>query len=354
MMANHTITADRITEQQLVIAQLVTKIHFEEKPELEIRYGKVGREKSIQDVAYHLSYLAESIRSESENIFNSYVVWASSVLTSRNVPIEILIDNLFMLDKACNQLLLIEDYKSATKYITSSIQKLKQSKPFPPSYLTEGNPLFDSAKKYLSYLLEGKRKEAQLLIDGLIENNQPLPLIFEYIFQATQHEVGLLWQTNKITVAHEHYCTASTQQIMASLYPYIFNSKRKGLKMIACAISGDLHELGIRMVSDMFELDGWDTYYLGANMPDTNIITSIKEQKADVLALSVTMPFHLNKAESLIKKIRNDKNLDKVIIIVGGYTFNVDSTLWKRFGADGMAHNSKEAVLLANRLIKGH
>ncbi|MGK2861433.1 MAG: cobalamin B12-binding domain-containing protein [Chitinophagaceae bacterium] len=353
-MAEHTSIADRISEQQLVIAQLTTKIHFEEKPELEIRYGNVGREKSIQDVAYHVSYLAEAIRSESEDIFNSYIVWSSSVLNSRNVPIETLIDNLYMLDRACKKLLLIEDSNLATTYITSSIVKLKHAKPFPPSYLTEENPLFDSAKKYLAFLLAGNRNKAQVLINELIENKQPLPIIFEYIFEATQHEVGLLWQTNKITVAHEHYCTASTQQIMSSLYPYIFNAKRKGLKMIACAISGDLHELGIRMVSDMFELDGWDTYYLGANMPDINIITSIKEQKTDVLALSVTMPFHLGKVERLIKKIRNDKNLDNLIIIVGGYTFNSDPTLWKRLGADGMTRNGTEAVGLANRLIKDH
>lgn len=121
--------------------------------------------------------------------------------------------------------------------------------------------------------------------------------------------------------------------------------------MMACTISGDLHEFGIRMVSDMFELDGWDTYYLGANMPDMNVITALKEQKIDVLALSVTMPFHLGKAENLIKKIRNDKSLEKLIIILGGYTFNIDRNLWKRIGADGMAENSKDAVLLANKLI---
>lgn len=353
-MANLTITANRISEQQLLIAQLVTKIHFEEKPELEVRYGTIGREKSIQDVVYHISYLAESIRSESQDIFNSYIEWVSSVLNSRNVPIDILIDNLYMLDRACKHLLLIEDYSFAANYITNSIQKLKHQKPFPTSYLTEENPMVDSANKYLSFLIEGNRNKAQLLINELIDNNQPLPQIFEHIFQATQHEVGLLWQTNKITVAHEHYCTASTQQIMSSLYPYIFNSKKKGLKLVACAISGELHELGIRMVSDMFELDGWDTYYLGANMPDINILTSLKDQNTDVLALSVTMPFHLSKAENLIKKIRTDRELDRLIIIIGGYTFNIDSKLWKRFGADGMAHNSRDAVLLANRLVKNH
>lgn len=350
-MVSHNITADKINELQLAIAQLVTKLHFEEKPELETRFGKVGKDKSIQDTVFHLSYLSEAIRSESEEVFNSYIEWTNIVLETRNVPSNVLIDNLKYLERACEQLLPTETLADVSIYLRKGIQNLQHTKPFPSSFLTDANPLLDSAKKYLSLLLAGNRIEAQVLINELIEKKQSIPSIFEHIFQATQYEVGLLWQTNKITVAHEHYCTASTQQIMSSLYPHIFNSEKKGLKIIACAVSGDLHELGIRMVSDMFELDGWDTYYLGANMPDPNIITSIKEQKADVLALSVTMPFHLSKTESLIKRIRNDRELDKLIIIVGGYSFNIDPILWKRMGADGMAHDSKEAVLLANRLI---
>ena len=89
-------------------------------------------------------------------------------------------------------------------------------------------------------------------------------------------------------------------------------------------------------------------------MPDINIISAIKEQNSDVLALSVTMPFHLNKAESLIQKIRIDKELEKLKIILGGYIFNIDTSLWKKLGADGMAHNFNDAVILANQLIEQH
>ena len=190
------------------------------------------------------------------------------------------------------------------------------------------------------------------MILDLVNNNYEIALIFEHIFQATQYEIGLLWQKNKITVAHEHYCTASTQQIISSLYSIILNSKKNEYKMIACAISGELHELGIRMVADTFELNGWNTYYLGANMPDTDIIGALIEQKPDLLALSVTMPIHLSRATILIEKIRNEIDLNKLKIILGGYSFNVDQSLWKKMKADGMAHNCNEALILANQLIK--
>ncbi|MEO7767788.1 MAG: cobalamin-dependent protein, partial [Ferruginibacter sp.] len=146
-------------------------------------------------------------------------------------------------------------------------------------------------------------------------------------------------------------CTAATQLIMTSLYPYIFDSKKKGVKVMACTVAGDLHEIGIRMLSDVFELNGWDTYYMGASMPDNSIITALKEHQVNVLAISATMPIHISKVERLIKKIRSEETLVKLKIIVGGYPFNLDPELWNYVGADASAKDAREAVLKANQMI---
>ncbi|MBX2939425.1 MAG: cobalamin-dependent protein, partial [Ferruginibacter sp.] len=175
--------------------------------------------------------------------------------------------------------------------------------------------------------------------------------IYEYIFAATQYEVGVLWQSNKITVAHEHYCTAATQFIMSTLYPLIFNAEKKPYKMLGCTVSGSLHELGIRMVSDFFEKDGWNTYYMGANLPNKDIIAAIKEQKVDVLAISISMSFDISKVETLIKNIRSDETLNDLKIIVGGHPFNQIQGLWKLVGADGWAKNARETVELSNQMM---
>ena len=68
-----------------------------------------------------------------------------------------------------------------------------------------------------------------------------------------------LWQINKITVAQEHYFTATSKLIMSQLYSRIFASNKNGLKFIAVCVNEELHEVGIRMVSNILELDGWDT-----------------------------------------------------------------------------------------------
>jgi methanogenic corrinoid protein MtbC1 len=219
------------------------------------------------------------------------------------------------------------------------------------TFLRPDSPLDLYAERYLSFLLQGDRQKAQQLVHGLVKQNYGIPDIYEHIFQATQYQIGFLWQTKKITVAHEHYCTAATQLIMSTLYAHIFDSPKKGRKFLACAVSDDLHEMGIRMISDMFELDGWDTYYMGANMPDVHILTAINEQQPDVIGISATMPSHVGKAAALIEKVRSACNPAKFKILVGGYPFSLEPLLWNRIGADGSAKDAKEAVRLANNIL---
>ncbi len=80
---------------------------------------------------------------------------------------------------------------------------------------------------------------------------------------------------NQLGVAEEHYCTAATQLIMSQLYPYIFVAvERRGTAVASC-VSGDLHELGARMVCDFLELDGWSTHFFGANMPGAGVARTV-------------------------------------------------------------------------------
>ena len=346
----HTSSA-QITEQQDLLADLITNLHYEQQPELEMKYGRAGKERCKKDCRYHLSYLAEAVRLQSPEIFTGYLQWAQVMLQSRNIPVEDLAGNLKYLDIACRQLLTRDNYEVVSSHIYNAIKSLKYNTTVTGSFLSNDNPLLLYAKQYLSLLLKAKRKEAQCLIEDLLKNGQLIPDIYENIFAATQYEVGLLWQTNKITVAHEHYCTAATQLIMSTLYPLIFNAEKKKHKMLACTVSGGLHELGIRMISDFFERDGWDTYYMGASMPDINIISAIKEQHADILAVSISMPFDISKLETLINKIRSDATLNNLKIIVGGHPFNQLPELWKRVGADGWAKSAREAVELANQMM---
>lgn len=204
---------------------------------------------------------------------------------------------------------------------------------------------------YLRLLLQGKRHESSQLIMDAVANEMPIKDIYLHVFQPAQHEIGRLWQTNEVTVAQEHFCTATTQLIMSQLYPYIFNQEKNGLRLLATCVGGELHEIGLRMVTDFFEMDGWDTYYLGANMPTEGILATIEKQKPNIVAISTSMPFNVGTVTQLIADIRGAAYADDVRILVGGRPFNVSPNLWQRVGADAYALDAEQALQTAAALV---
>ncbi len=217
--------------------------------------------------------------------------------------------------------------------------------------LTNGSPLNLTANNYLTSLLNKDRQRAEEIITKAIEDGVPIKDVYLKIFQPVQWEIGRLWQTNKITVAMEHYCTAATQFIMSRLYNYIFATEKNGKSLVATSISGELHELGIRMVSDFFEMEGWNTFYLGANTPNKSIVDMIKDVNADVLAISATIYFNIPQVTELINYIKSETDPEKLKILVGGKAFNSYHELWKQVNADGYASDAEGAVNEAYRLI---
>ena len=176
--------------------------------------------------------------------------------------------------------------------------------------------------------------------------------VYLHVFQPSQYEIGRLWQLNRISVAQEHFCTAATQLIMGQLYERIFSSERIGYSLVATCVTGDLHEIGIRMISDFFEMEGWDTYYLGANAPTVDVVRAVSERRADLVAVSATMTFHVRKVRELVAAIRACEPCADTKVLVGGYPFNVAPGLWKEIGADGVARDAAEAVAVGLRLVE--
>jgi methanogenic corrinoid protein MtbC1 len=120
--------------------------------------------------------------------------------------------------------------------------------------------------------------------------------------------------------------------------------------VLTACVGGEQHALGARMVSDFFEMDGWNARYLGANTPSAVVIEAVRDTRADVLALSATMTSHIETVAEIIDLLRADAELGTTPVIVGGYPFNLAPDLWERVGADGYAPDAQAAPALAAEL----
>lgn len=332
-----------------IALEVVDKIYAEQR-DLVKEYDAAKREKSIRDVRYHLMFLSDAISVNSYILFEKYIGWARDIMDNIGISAPEFSKQISIINDVIYEKLDEKYQPLVKKYIDAAIKEFSKSKPKDLSFIQQSNRYYELAKDYLNLLLKGQRNNALRLIMKAAEN-VPIRDIYLSVFQPVQREIGRLWQKNKISVAQEHYSTAVTQFIMANLYPQIFKTVKKDIKFAGLSVSSELHEVGIRMVTDIFELEGWDTYYLGANTPADSVIEMINLYEIDVVGISATMSFHVSKVRDMISGIRQQTD-GRTVIIVGGYPFLQDKDLGDSIGADGFAKDADKAVEIANDLIK--
>ncbi len=329
------------------IARRAVELAYARRPELWNRFGDEGRKKSLRDMRYHIAYLNEAIGSGEKSLFLDYLDWVSGIFVSIGLPSTALTESLECLLEALHEL--GQDQVNAERMILEGITRTQASTTMIDSYRAPHAQHGELADRYMGLLLEGDSRAAGLAVGRAVEDGTPLKDVYLHVFQPVLWEIGRLWQTGAISVAKEHFCTAATSMIMARLMPEAA-APSSGLRVVSACVGSELHNLGIRMVSDFFEMDGWETRYLGASTPAASIVETVKEWKADILALSVTMTFHLPELRSVVAAARTQA-LHGLKIIVGGYPFRLSKDLWQSMGADGCGRDAQEAVTVAASLV---
>ncbi len=339
------------------IAQAAVAKDYARRPALLARYGEHDLTMYLQDSRFHsrfhTTYLADAISFSRPSIFKDYLGWLKEALAARGVAPEELHENL-----KCMREALAENLTPASVDVVLPVFEAAVADAFDEgaAHLHSSEqplPADGLAKRYLDLLLRCERQLALDLIQEAIRSGVGLREIWLRVFQDSQYEVGRLWQSNQISIAQEHYCTAATQTIMSRLYSHVFSAPRKGHILVTACAPGEIHELGMRMIADIFEMEGWDTYHLGANMPVAALADFVAQRQPDLVGLSATMTFHLEGVAMIIKALRENKQTCDVNLVVGGRAFNREPGLWREIGANAYACDIEDALNTAATLLAG-
>ena len=293
--------------------------------------------------------LGESLATASPAILIDHAHREQARSATRHIPAGFVVSSLEIMGDVLARELPPDYREQAGAFVRAAVTALKSSS----AGTATGTPLSPVARSLLDAILAGDSNRGGTIIDEALAAGTPVRDIYLHVFQPVLRETGRLWEQNEASVAQEHYVSGFIRQSMARMHDRIAVTVRKARgapSVVTASVGGELHDIGIRMVADFFEMDGWDVYYTGANTPVKCIIDAVKERKADAVAVSVTMPSRLPEIEYLIRSLRADPATAPVKIIVGGYPFGILPVLWKQVGADACASGADDAVTAANRL----
>ncbi len=203
--------------------------------------------------------------------------------------------------------------------------------------------------RFTAALLAGDTRQPMQVAHEQVMKREHLKDFYLQVIQPALVKVGELWETAEISVAQEHLASAIVTRVMASLYPRFISLEQTKGKAIVTAAPNEFHEIGPRMVADLLEVDGWDVDYYGANVPAEDIVREAINTQPFFIAVSVSMPFNLDRSKQLIQMVRNVAALNSVKIMVGGRCFNEYPQLLNDINADGSCHDAGCAVKLAEK-----
>jgi methanogenic corrinoid protein MtbC1 len=340
------------TNQDPRISEIAKKIYdgqFSRDPKLEDMYDDRQKRLWYQDILYNISYLNTAVQLKEKVLFTRYAVWLYELLCSlmkqfdRDIIKDQMVEHYRFIIKEAPGLFGEEDAPIAIEYLQAAIDVTEEAVtniPFSDRFLT--GKYVEIRQAYLHALLRSKTREASQIIADAARSGIPLEDIYEDILEETMHEVGELWHTNQITVDKEHYCTSTTQMVLSQFYDVIFSKDRCDKVILTCCVGSELHEMGGRMVSDIFEYHGWDSIYLGAAVPEPSIISAVQEHHPDLVALSVTMPHYLVDCRNIVHALR--EQFPQLKIAVGGRAFEMTDNLWQRWPIDVYTRSARELM----------
>ena len=128
--------------------------------------------------------------------------------------------------------------------------------------------------------------------------------IFKDIFIPFLDHIGLLWQTETLLPAHEHFISnLISQKIQIQTEKLQYNITNTSKKYVLFLPKNEIHELGLLYLNYELVLRGCNTIYLGQSLPLNNLNHFFKSDNKICFITSMTVMPYDAKVEEYFKEL---------------------------------------------------
>ncbi|MCS7280161.1 MAG: cobalamin-dependent protein [Desulfobacterota bacterium] len=127
--------------------------------------------------------------------------------------------------------------------------------------------------------------------------------------------------------------------------------KEKLGKVVIGTVEGDIHDIGKDIVVFMLDVNGYEVYDLGVDVPPSVFVEKIKEVKPQVVGLSGFLTLAFDSMKRTVEEIKKHGLRESVKIMIGGG--QIDEKVKEYVGADAYGKDAVAAVTLCRKWIGG-
>jgi methanogenic corrinoid protein MtbC1 len=125
-------------------------------------------------------------------------------------------------------------------------------------------------------------------------------------------------------------------------------TKRVG-KVVFGTVAGDIHDIGKNIVVFMLDVNGFEVYDLGVDVPAQKFVEKIKETGTPIVGLSGFLTLAFDSMKQTVDAVKAAGLRDKVKIMIGGG--QITEEVRKYTGADAYGKDAMTGVTLAKKWV---
>lgn len=171
---------------------------------------------------------------------------------------------------------------------------------------------------FIQKALSPDRTDLFKFFSYLYQHHVQLWEMFDFVLGPGMQTIGERWEKGEIGINHEHRASYETLEALSQLQTQVSTQHPVDRSVICACIEDELHEIGLRCASYIFEEAGWRVHYLGARTPVDSLIAAMKEQKPDAVCISVTNLEHNGALRSSLARVTEAGQKKHIQIILGG------------------------------------
>jgi len=144
-------------------------------------------------------------------------------------------------------------------------------------------------------------------------------------------------------------------EVMQTCLKYLIDTMPKGkykpkATMVLGSVAGDIHDLGISIVSAVFEANGIHVINLGRDVPREKFIEAAEKEGADIIGTSALLTGTMFQQKVVLETLKKKGLRNKYIYLIGGGA--MPSGAWcEEIGADGWATDVMIALDVAKKVL---
>jgi methanogenic corrinoid protein MtbC1 len=208
------------------------------------------------------------------------------------------------------------------------------------------------ANDLVSAIADLKEKEAlEIAQDRLNAGDDPLGILDDA--RRAMEIVGKRFANSEYFIPDLIYSSEILKEITEMVKPKLTKAaevKHLG-KFVIGTVAGDIHDIGKDIVVFMLDVNGFEVYDLGVDVPAKEFVDKIKETNAGIVGLSGFLTLTYDSMKQTVEAIKAAGLRDKVKIMIGGG--QIDEAVRKYTGADAYRPDAMAGVLLAREWVGG-